>query len=133
MHAEIVESAEFRDVLSGLERFLVEVFQEIHPEWHREGLDGILPELARKNGDNEIEIVGLCIVLSDQTLAPLHLRLQLDPTENSVSWLECRLGQAMGDPARRVPYTTNHGRLPVLARLDSVDWAYHVGYGERRE
>jgi hypothetical protein len=56
-----------------LNGYIPEVLREIHSEWKYESLDGIYPEIARKNGDLEIEIIGLCIFIQDQTLTPLHL------------------------------------------------------------
>ena len=132
----LADSDELRRTLSALEWFLPEVLQEVHREWSGEGLDGIYPALAKKVRDREIEIVGLCCFVSDQTLTPLHVQLQLDPTQDEVSWLECWLGEDSGNGMRRVPYTDAnvHGSmLHVLRRLDSIDWVYHVGYGERQE
>jgi hypothetical protein len=100
-----------------------------------ESLDDIYPAVARKIDEDEIEIIGLCCLMSDQTLTPLSLRLQLDPTQDAVLWLECQLGEKTDRGMRRSPYTnaTVHGSmLHVLKRLDSIDWSYRVGYGERR-
>lgn len=132
--ASLQESEGFDEALVGLARFIPEVLQEIHLEWKAESLDEIYPALARKTGDQEIEIVGLCCLLSDQTLTPLYLRFQLAPLEEGISWLECRLGEKTDNGMRRAPYTnaTVHGNmLHVMKRLDSIDWFYSVGYGER--
>lgn len=134
-HAAIDDSDDLRGAFSALEYFLPEVLGEIHPEWMDESLDGIYPEVARKAGVDEIEIIGLCIIISDQTLTPLHLRLQLDSVDDAVSWLDCRLGESTADGMLRVPYSRSivyGSKLHVLARLDSIDWVYRVGYGERR-
>ena len=133
--AVIDDSDELRDALTSLEFLLPEVLQELHPEWKEEGLDGIYPELLRKLGDDEIELVGLCILISDQTLIPLHLRLQLDLTDDCVSWFECRIGESVSDGMLRVPYNelVAHGtRLAVMTRLGSIKWVYRVGFGEPR-
>jgi hypothetical protein len=130
------DSDDLRSALTALEWFLPEVLQEAHPEWKYESLDGIYPALARKSADNEIEIIGLCCLISDQTLTPLHLRLQLDSTQDAVSWLECRLGESTAAGMRREPYSQGivyGNKLHVLERLDSIDWVYHVGYGEQRK
>ena len=134
LHGTLEDTEELRNALSALEWFLPGVLQEIHSEWKYESLDGIYPALARKIGDDEIEIIGLCCLISDQTLTPLHLLLQLDSTQDAVSWLECWLGENTGNGMRRVPYASAnvHGTmLHILRRLDSIDWVYHVGYGAR--
>jgi hypothetical protein len=131
----IGESADLRDALAAIEFFLPEVLREVHAEWQEESLDGIYPAFIQKTGDDEIEIIGLCILISDQTLTPIHLRLQLAPTDNTVSWLECNLGEATDTGMLRVPYSRQivYGdKLGVLKRLDSIRWVYKVGYGERR-
>jgi hypothetical protein len=133
--ATIDDSDELRDVLMSLECFVPEVLKGIHPEWREESFDGIYPEVVRKTGDDEMELIGLCILISDQTFVALHLRLQLERDCDAVSWFECWLGEATADGMRRIPYgpTKNSvGKVGVFARLDSIEWVYHVGYGVRR-
>ena len=116
--------------LSGLEFFLPEVLSEIHAG---ESLDGIFPAVSRKTADREIEIVGLCVFIGDQTLTPLHLQMQIDATKDTVSRLEYWLGESTAEGMLRIPYESNWAKkLSALSdRLDSIDWTYHVGYGER--
>lgn len=131
--AVIEDSDDFRWVLCALEWFLPEVVKEIHPGCP--SLDGVYPACARKHSDAEVEIVGLGCVLPNMELIPLHVRLQLSPGGDRVSWFECRLGEKVDGVMRRVPYRSSvvHGsQLHVLKRLDSIDWFYEVGYGERR-
>jgi len=131
--ARIEESKEFRDVLSGLEWFVSEVLTEIHPEWIPESLDGIYPLVARKTGEGEAEIFGLCIILSDQTLTPIHLCLQVSSSTDEVSWLECKLGEMGEHGMVRMPYKSLHKRLHALeGRAAVIDWVYKVGFGQRR-
>ena len=131
----ISDSAEFRDVLSGLECFLPTVLAEIHSEWTGESLDGIYPHIARKTGEGEAEILGLCCLMSDQTLTPLHLRLQLSATTDEISWLELRLGVKGQAGMVRHPYSSTqsiHKRLHALTRkANTIEWVYEVTFGER--
>ena len=122
------------DILSAFEFFLPEVLRELHREWRGESLDGVYPTTFRKTGDREIELVGLALFISDQTLTPLHLHLQLSPTFDRVSWIEIRLGERTIHGCRREPYggPKAFGTMrQVVERLDSIDWYYRVGYGER--
>lgn len=95
-------------------------------------MDGILPLWTRRIGPGEIEIYGLCILISDQTLTPLDVRLQLVPSDDSISWLECRLGERNGLEMVRVPYG-EHTKLfaRLEGRRDSIDWVYRAGLGDR--
>lgn len=133
----IPDSAEFRDALSGLELFLPPVLAEVHSEWTGESLDGIYPHVAHKTGEEEAEILGLCCLMSDQTLTPIHLRLQLSSATDEVSWLELRLGEKGRAGMVRSPYSSSpsiHKRLHALgANASTMEWVYKVTFGERKE
>ena len=135
--ATIDDSPEFRDALTGFEWFLPTVLAEIHREWIGESLDGIYPHVAQKTGEGEVEILGLCCLISDQTLTPIHLCLQLSTTADEVSWLELRLGEKGQGGMVRIPYSSSpsiHKRLHALSRRASkIEWAYEVTFGERKE
>jgi hypothetical protein len=132
----IPDSEQFRWVLSGLEWFIPEVLAEVYPEWETDSLDGIYPVLARKSGDGEAEIFGQCIFISDQTLTPLHLRLQISSDKDEISWLECRLGEKGEHGLVRTTYhhlSANRKRLHSLdGRADKIDWVYKVKFGQKR-
>ena len=122
-------------LFSSLEFFLPEVLREIHDEWQYESLDGLYARAFDKSGEHEIELVGLTIFISDQTLTPIHLQLQLSPSHDHVSWVNLRLGERIGGECRREPYSrsqTTGTMFHVVERLDTIEWFYHVGYGERQ-
>ena len=131
----IPDSAEFRDALSALELFLPTVLAEVHSEWRGESLDGIYPHVAQKTAEGEAEILGLCCLISDQTLTTIHLRLQLSSSTDEVSWLELRLGAKGRAGMVRTPYlssTSIHKRLHALSRnANTIEWVYKVTFGER--
>ena len=125
----------FRDVLSGLEFFLPQILSEVYPEWKGESLDGVMPLLACKRCELDAEIFGLCILISDQTITPLHVRLQVAASTDEVSWLECRLGEREKHGMVRMPYDSSAiaKRLHALdGRQDLIDWVYQVTFGVRR-
>src|SRR5207248_3329014 len=100
----IPDSKQFQEALVSLYWFLPEILAEIYREWQHESLDGIYPLVAKKTSGREAEIFGLCIIISDQTLTPLHVRLQIAASEDEVSWLECRLGERGPSGMVRTPY-----------------------------
>ncbi|MDB2687118.1 hypothetical protein N9Y42_07880 [Mariniblastus sp.] len=121
-------------LFSSLEFFLPEVLRELHDEWRHESLDGLYPKIFRKTNEREIEFVGLTIFITDQTFTPIHLHLQLASDYDRVSWIDLKLGERIGDKCRREPYSrsqTTGTMLHVAERLETIDWFYHVGYGER--
>lgn len=132
--ATIDDSEAFREALSGLEWFLPGVLAEIYPEWDYESLDGLYSQTSRKIGEREAEILGLCCFMSDQTLTPILLRLQLSAATDEISWLELRLGEMGRYGMERRPYPRGsiHKRLHALnGREDSIAWVYKVAFGQR--
>lgn len=103
----------------------------MHAEWRHESLDGIYPQLFCKTEEREIDLVGVVSFISDQSLAPLHLRLQLTLACDRVSWVDLRLGERMDGECRRNPYGSLDSMQCLVERLEAIDWYYHVGYDER--
>lgn len=135
--ATIADSEHLQKVLSELEYFIPEVLRELHPEWKHESLDGIIPLVARKTNEGEAEFLGECILITDQTLTPLHLRVQVTPAGDGISWLELRLGELSQHGMVRTPYasaSTTPKRLYKLLEQgpDAISWAYKVKFGDRR-
>jgi hypothetical protein len=128
-------SERLRELLGCLEFFIPEVLRGIYPEWDRESLDGFDLTVARKTDEFEAEFFGLCILISDQSLTPIHVCLQIDAAANEVTWLECRLGELGDHGLVRTPYNRLHAALRrVLAlngRADQIDWVYKVAFGRR--
>lgn len=134
--AQIEDSEELQQALGALEIFVPEVLGELHPEWRGESLDGIIPVVARQTGDGEIEIFGLSFLISDDSLTPIHLRLQIALTLDEVVWLECRLGERGPKGMIRRPAEHLDAALKQLYLLDGnadqIDWAYTATFGEKR-
>lgn len=130
----IPESSELRDVLSALEYFVPEVMREVHPEWTHESLDGVFPLVAEKTGVRQMSIFGQCILMSDQTIVPLFVELQVDITGEKLAWLECKLGARDKSGTAWTPYRSASARIKLLHSLDGkrdlIDWAYIVTFGK---
>ena len=97
--------------------------------WRYESFDGFLFTVARKVGPQEAEFVGLCLLISDQSWTPLHLRLRVSPGDDAIEWLECKVGEVgEGNGGMvRTPYdSTRESKVlhSVAQRLDSILWAY---------
>jgi hypothetical protein len=84
-----------------------------------------------------LEIAGHCILISDQTLAPFHLRLRIAPGDaNEISWLELSVGERGANGMVRQPYNsgaTSKRTYALPQRLAKIDWAYQVTFGDRAE
>lgn len=91
-----------------------------------------MPFEARKVGDLEFEIFGLCILIADQTTTPIHLRLQLMPEKDKFSWGECRVGEAGENGMVRRPWGSHTKDLHALkGRSNEIDWVYRATFGEK--
>jgi hypothetical protein len=134
--ASIPESKQFHDIMGDLEFFLPAVLRVIYSEWNQESLDGVFPILARKTGDVEVEILGVCIIISDQRYTPFHLRLQIGASADEVYWFECRLGERgpHGMQTTPSPFLTGlKKRINALeGRADQLEWVYKATFGCRR-
>src|SRR5207237_9121940 len=106
--------------------------QSIDTEWRGDSLDGISPLIARRTGEREAEIFGLCILITDQTTTPIHLRLQISASADEISWLEWRLGEAGPHGMARAkwgPADVINRRLYALeGRAGEIAWVYRVGF-----
>ena len=132
----VPDCAGLRDLLSGLEYLLPEVLAAEHRWWRYEGFDGILPVVARKVSPREIEVNGLCILISDQSVTPIQVRLGIASEADEIASLECKVGEP-GDGAgglRREPF--DHHRIAkdlasVGDRASQIDWVYTAGMAPR--
>jgi len=134
--ASISGFEQLQDLFGGLEFFLPQVLRTTYPEWEHESLDGFFPLIARKTGDAEAEIFGLCILISDQTLTPIHLQVQASNTTEEVSWLECKLGEQGEHGIVRTPWPSGNATERLVhaleGRADTIAWVYRVRSGRRR-
>ena len=134
--ANIPDSEAYRDVLTALQYYIPVVLGELYREWLFQGLDDIVPIEARKTGEGEVEILGICCFICDQTLTPMHIHLQVAASVNEISWLECRLGTQGQDGMERKPYDSLGEMTKILKRLDGqanlINWVYKVIFGERQ-
>ena len=119
--AIVKDSADLRAVLSLLESFIPQLLRECHTEWEFESLDAVYPETVRKTNEVEVEIIGVCIFTTDQTLMPVHICLQLSKESDEITWLECKLGETGPDGIARIPYQFGRvGKLHVADRLARI-------------
>ena len=130
----IQRSDALRDFESALERLLPAELTTSYSWWRGESLDAFQFTVARKTASLEAEFIGLCLLISDQSWTPLHLRMRVADHDNLVAFLELKLGEAGSGPGGmlRTPYgsTRETKVLDRLAgRIDAIDWAYTIERG----
>jgi hypothetical protein len=79
--------------LSSLEFYIPQLLSHHYPEWENESLDGFYFTNARKIGLETAEFAGSCILISDQSLAPVLIRLTLSPARDSIAAYQVFLGE----------------------------------------
>jgi hypothetical protein len=133
-NAEVEGTTALKNLCVAVEYYVPKLLREIHQKWRREGLDGVLPCLARSPGKLEFELFAVAILMSDQTYTPLHVRLKLTPDFAGIEWLECRIGCEGPDGMERQSEASVSKMIYELAhtgRCDRLRWAYEVGIGTR--
>jgi hypothetical protein len=126
--ARIEETDDLRKVLSALERFLPAALRGAYPEdWTYESLDGLFVARAFKIELRTADLVGMCILLTDQNVTPFHVCLRVAAAVDEIEWVHCRLGEQTEDGLLRIPYsaTTWRQRLHALD-VSAIAWAYEV-------
>jgi hypothetical protein len=118
-------------VCYALELFLPALLRVRFAEWKRESLDGFRIASARKVGPSAVELAGICILISDQTVTPFCAHLVVSPDTSSISAYRVRVGEAGHGPLGiSGPDCNSSGAKRLLdglmARMESVRWVYSV-------
>lgn len=126
---------EFRDLCSALEFYLPAVLKEHDPFWRGESLDAFQIPVALKSGRLAAELVGLCLLVSDQSWTPFDLSIRISASADQVEALSLRLGERVAGTGQllRIPYgSPGVGRLGrrVVERRGQIDWAFVVSFGD---
>lgn len=128
----VPDTDDYRHVLSSLEIFITHAVREIHDDFAWESLDGILPVESTKKGPREVELWGGAYLVSDQSVLPIHVRLQVSAAAWEVGWMECYLGKrSRGRLVREEFYRVMSRMQSYSGEVSSIDWFYKIGFGEK--
>jgi len=126
----IDDSEHFQEFQSALARLVPECLAESHPSpWRDESLDAFRFVWKRKVGPNDAELLGVCLLISDQTWTPFRAVLKASSTDAGLEQVELTLGETdeAGRAMMRMPYASSK-LTELLFRLanrpESVDWTY---------
>jgi len=136
---EVLKVESSSDLSASLELFIPAALANGHPRWAGESLDGIYVSLARRIDTRALELLGTCILISDQTRVPVHATFRLSAV-GEISAYALRLGEPGGGPLGiSGPPTTSgqasrlHDRLLNRFALGQVDWVYEVSFDSASE
>jgi hypothetical protein len=117
------------DLCYSLELLIPDLLRQHYPEWETESLDGIFVARATKTGETAAELLGTCILISDQTITPFLLELQGQKGGEGVASVRLALGEPgsgtlgiSGPKCNSVDAKLLLANLP--ARVGRVQWSY---------
>ena len=113
-----------------LELLIPALLRTDYPEWGHESIDGFFFASAVKSDRRAATLAGTCILMSDQTVTPFILNLDL-ADQGGFDLFRIRLGDLGHGPLGISGPAANSTAAQTLllslnARLDQVDWAYDV-------
>ncbi len=123
---------------SRLEVFLPRVLTERSPKWKWESLDGFFIARATRTGPAGVELVGTCILMSDQTVTPFLVQLDATRADGTLTLEVPRLvlgepggGQlGISGPPCNSP-AANRLFTGLLDRLADVQWSSRLSEAPR--
>ncbi|GGJ19399.1 hypothetical protein [Deinococcus roseus] len=119
------------DLSSALEFYLPQLLSQHHSEWEWESLDGVLTTSAIKLDADTAELSGMCILISDQTVTPFFIRLQLSSSHDSIAAYRVLLGEPGGGRLGISGPICTSDRAQILLitlkeRLQNIRWVYRI-------
>lgn len=114
---------------AALELIIPQVLSRSYDEWANESIDGVFVARATKSGPLLAEILGTCILISDQTVAPVHVQIGLSHSRTGVDLLRVFLGEP-GSGALGISGPPCHSRAAsdllanVADRAGQIEWSY---------
>jgi hypothetical protein len=119
------------DLFYLLELYIPQLLSRRYSEWKKESLDGFFLANARKIGSETAEFAGLCILISDQTVTPVLIRLTLTSSRDSIAAYQVFLGEPGGGHLgiSGPPCNSPHAQRlldTVSARLNNIRWSYAI-------
>jgi hypothetical protein len=123
------------DLCYSLELFVPKVLSLDYSEWVQESLDGVFVARARKTGPTAAELAGTCILISDQTVAPLLIDLAVSSSDECIESYRVCLGEPGGGRLGISGPDCNSSEAKVLlstvvTRLGSIAWSYRIASSE---
>jgi hypothetical protein len=118
------------DLCDTFELLLPALLRREHPEWRKESIDGFYFSRAVRSDESSAELVGTCILISDQSVTPFALDLSLSDSRELRS-LRIRIGEPGRGPLGISGPTCNSGKaMAMLSAMDTrvaeIAWVYDV-------
>lgn len=119
------------ELCSCLELFIPSMLARRYSEWAGESLDAVFVAPARRTGPASVELVGTCILITDQTVTPLWVELTASASGVRIDSFRVCIGESGGGRLGISGPPCNSGRAQALLstvvdRLDRIVWSYRI-------
>lgn len=114
-----------------LELYIPKLLSSRYSEWEKESLDGVFVTRARKINLETVELAGMCILISDQTVTPFFIHLSLTSISYSIASYRVFLGEPGGGHLGISGPPCNTSRAQrmlenINTRLNNIPWLYTI-------
>lgn len=128
---DIYDSEELRDALSLLETLIPVELRKKYNEWAYESLDGIYVGQITMTGKNQISIIGMCVLISDQSYIPIYVHIRISNSSDEIDWMDCKLSEYGGNGIIKIPRNSNQWNKQIYALdVNKINWHYSISYGK---
>ena len=118
-------------LVDSLNRYVPGLLAEFDPRWVSESMDAVYVLMGTKSGAYELEIFGVCELLSDFTYVPMYLRVSCSENGDRIIAFDLRVGENDRGAMSRLSQSTAAKRVHKLDRdPDMMSWSYTASYPE---
>jgi hypothetical protein len=119
------------DLSDTLELLIPQILRRTHPDWEKESIDGFFFRCCVKRGRASAELVGTCILISDQSGTPFQLDLHV-ADDGRLRPLGLRLGEQGGGPLGISGPGATHAPLAIFWMGSLDGWIGSSGHTTSR-
>jgi len=88
-------------------------------------LDGIYVGNISKSNGNQLKIIGMCILISDQSLVPVYIQIKVSNSSDEIEWMDCKLAQLGENGVIKIPYASNQWKKELYTLDENrIKWYY---------
>ncbi|KNY25864.1 hypothetical protein [Pseudobacteroides cellulosolvens] len=128
---DIYDSEELREALSLFETFISLELRKKYDDWEYESLDGIYEGQILMTGKNKISIIGMCVLVSDQSYIPIYINIEISDSTDEIVWMDCKLAELGQNGIIKIPYNSNRWNKQMYALdVNTIAWYYSISYGK---
>jgi hypothetical protein len=123
----ISESGVLNDILSGLERLIPSFLSVQFEFWKHESLDGIFPLKVLKIDINELYLIGMCVLISDQTIIPVCLTIKLNNDNDTINSFKCKIGENVNNKLNKFEFSSNAWKRKLYSLDENkITWYFNT-------